>query len=148
MLGEKSNSSEFLSSKDYEITYVQYEPRVTYQPNTKLRFTVYYTNKNKENILMNAVIDPSGDTTSFSGGERAVQNTIGLEIKRNHVSKGSLAANIDYIDFSYIDILGNDEQQNTPLGYEMLEGLQNPVKARQTYIVIFSLSYIQNENVS
>ena len=73
---------------------------------------------------MNAVIDPSGDTTSFSGGERAVQNTIGLEMKRNHVSKGSLAANIDYIDFSYIDILGNDAQQNTPLGYEMLEGLQ------------------------
>jgi len=123
-LGEKSNSSEFLSSKDYEITYVQYEPRVTYQPNTKLRFTVYYTNKNKENLLMNDVIDPSGDTTSFSGGERAVQNTIGLEIKHNHVSKGSLAANIDYIDFSYIDTLGNDAQQNTALGYEMLEGLQ------------------------
>ena len=123
-LGVKSNSSEFLSTKDYAINYVQYEPRVTYQPNTKLRFTVYYTNKNKENMLMNAVVDLSGDTSSFSGGERAAQNTLGLEIKRNHVSKGSLVANVDYIEFRYKDILGNDAQQNTPLGYEMLEGLQ------------------------
>jgi len=137
-LGVKFNSSEFLSNKDYKINYVQYEPRVTYQPNTKLRFTVYYTNENKENLLMNAVVDLSGDTSSFTGGERAVQNTLGLEIKRNHVSKGSLVVNVDYIEFSYKDIMGNDAQQNTPLGYEMLEGLQTGGN------VTWSLSYQRN----
>ena len=123
-MGEKDNSSEFLKSKDYKITYVQLEPRLTYQPNTKMRIMVYYTNKDKKNTLMSAVVDNLGDTTSFSGGERAVQNTIGLEIKRNHVSKGSLIAKIDYIDFAYTDKLGNKAKQNTTLGYEMLEGLQ------------------------
>lgn len=123
-LGDKTNKSEFLRSKNYDISITHYEPKVTYQPNTKLRLSVYYTNKLKENFLFDETSDTLGNTTSFSGGEKATQNSVGMEIKQNNVSKGSLMMKIDFIDFNYKDRLGEDAQQNTSLGYEMLEGLQ------------------------
>ena len=137
-LGEKSNYSEFFSSKDYQVHQVNYEPKITYQPNTKLRFSLSYSNKTKENLLLNSVLDTLGDTLSFSGGEIAVHHKIGFEIKKNTVSKGSFLARVDYIGISYKDVFDNDAAQNTSVGFEMLEGLQ--IGSNFTW----SLSYQQN----
>jgi len=134
-LGDKTNSSEFLSSKDFDITFVQYEPRITFQPNTKQRFSLSYTYKNKENLLLSTSVDTSVIAT---GGETAIQNSLGIQVKQSNVSKGSLELKVDFIDFTYKDAAGEAAKQNTPLGFEMLEGLQTGGN------VTWSLSYQRN----
>jgi len=136
--GEKSNYSEFFSSKDYLINTLNVIPRITYQPSTQFRVSVYYSNKAKENYLLNSVLDTLGDTLSFRGGEIAIHNKIGIELKKNNVSKGSFLAKLDYIGISYKDMFDQDAVQNTSLGFEMLEGLQ--IGSNFTW----SVSYQQN----
>ena len=106
-LGEKKYTSEFFSSKNYRIPYFLNETNLSFQPNLSLRFSLIYKYQNKLNT---------------SGKEKSESNNIGTEIKFNSVKKGSFTVNINYINVNYKtseEIINT----NTPIAYEMLEGL-------------------------
>jgi hypothetical protein len=144
--GLKANSSEFFSSKDYLITFNEWGPKMTYQPNTTFRLSGSYNHKEKENTLEKLLTDSLGDTVSFSGGESALLHQIGLEFKHNAVSKGSLLIKANYISIAFLDYKGDQATQNTSLGYEMLEGLQ--IGSNFTWSVSYQQSLSNNMQLS
>ncbi len=101
----KNNRSEFFSTRDYSLRSEEIEPKITFQPNTTYRITIAYRWMNKTN-------DP------FYGGEKALSQRIGTEIKYNSVTQGSISVKVNYINIQY-----NGEANNS-LSYEMLEGLK------------------------
>ncbi len=103
--GRKASASQFFSSRDYSILYYSAEPKVSYQPNTAFRATVSFKYTDKKN---------SGEF----GGQRAVLQDYGAEIKYNVLNKGSLNLKADFIQITY------NGEQNTSLAFEMLEALK------------------------
>lgn len=118
-LGEKTNVSEYFSSRNYYIQYNETTPAVTFQPNVSFRLILNYTYTEKKNI--------TGIT-----GERSFMNKAGLETKYNVLSKGSLIMKLNYIDIKY------NSPENTSVAYEILEGLKNGQNAT------WSISYQRN----
>ncbi len=103
--GAKTNSSEFFSNRDYKILFYSVEPKVSVQPGIAFRTTLLYEYLFKENIL--------GDA-----GEQSIQNTAGVELKYSSVKRGIFTAKFNLIE---IDFNGSE---NTPISYEILEGLK------------------------
>lgn len=104
--GEKGNRAEFFNNRNYDITISEVSPRISYQPNTKLKTTFLMGYKEKNNA-------------AEYGGERSFSQEAGIELRYNTASKGSIKANFNYV---LIDFLSAD---NASLTYEMLEGLQD-----------------------
>lgn len=106
-MGEKKYSSQFFSSKNYRIPYINNEATVSFQPTLSYRISILYKFNDKQNKL----------NTEKSQGHNA-----GAEFKYNTVTKGNLTVTINYIKISYKtgDTLLNT---NTPVAYEILEGL-------------------------
>ena len=104
--GQKKSSSQYFSTRDYSIVYFETEPKFNYQPNTAFRLTVSFKYTDKKN---NAEKD---------GGQRAVLQDYGAEIKYNVLNKGSLNLKADFINITFNGI------QNTPLAFEMLDALK------------------------
>lgn len=104
--GVRSNISDFLDGRNYRINYYTLEPSVSYQPNTSFRGTLKfrYTEKDNEPDL---------------GGEKAILQDVGIELRYNQVSKGSLLGNLNFVNIRYGGV------NNTSLAYEMLEGLRS-----------------------
>lgn len=103
--GTKGNNSDFLSGRNYSISYLKANPKFSYQPNTKFRSTIAYKYSDKQN-------------KEEYGNEHAVINDIGLEIRYNVVNKGSLLAT-----FNYVGIIYNGNSSSS-LGFEMLDALK------------------------
>ncbi|MFH2144134.1 MAG: hypothetical protein ABIJ97_17035 [Bacteroidota bacterium] len=101
-MGDKDYSSEFFISKNYTIVFGKNECSLRFQPNTSLRFGIIYQYSEKKNL---------------KGVESAYLNDGGFEIKYNVLQKGSMTGKINYINIKY------KYETNTPVGYEMLEGL-------------------------
>ncbi|HLG34449.1 MAG TPA: hypothetical protein VI757_06165, partial [Bacteroidia bacterium] len=101
----KTNTSEFFSSRDYDLSSLVYEPRLSFQPTTSFRITLSIRSDEIENL-------------SGTIGERAEKIKSGIDVKYNSVSAGILTANFNYIDIKF------NAQDNTPLAYEMLNGLR------------------------
>lgn len=104
--GDKQNSSEFFSTRDYHILSNETEPKLSFQPSTSFRATLSYKYSQKKNVT--GII-----------GEKMQSNKLGIEIKYNAISSGSLIAK-----FSYIAIAFN-ALENSTVAYDMLEGLHN-----------------------
>jgi len=102
--GQKSNRSEFFSTRDYVIDFVEFEPKFSIQPGITFRITVKYDYLLKQNAI--------GDI-----GEESVQNTGGIELKYSSVKKGIMSARFNIIKIDY------NADSNTPIAYEMLDGL-------------------------
>jgi hypothetical protein len=103
--GEKVSQSEFFSTRDYRIEYVRTEPKFSVQPSVSFRATFNYEYLAKENTL------PESDESSG-------QHKGGVELKYSSVRKGVMSAR-----FTLINITFNGDE-NTPVAYEMLEGLK------------------------
>lgn len=103
--GQKQSSSQFFSTRDFSIRYNSIEPKVTYQPNTAFRTTVSFKYTDKKNA------------PEF-GGQRAILQDYGAEVKYNVLNKGSLNLKADFIRISY------NGEQNTSLAFEMLDALK------------------------
>lgn len=103
--GTKTTGSEYFSSRNFRLHYYDIEPRFSIQPGTAFRLGFSYRYSEKKNTLEN-------------GGQYAVVNKAGADIKYNVLSKGSFTAEANYILIHY------DDAANTPVGYEMLEGLK------------------------
>ena len=104
--GKKTNSSDYFSTRDYDIHYSEVEPSVSFQPNVSFRVSLNYKYSDKKN--------QKGIT-----GEKAFLNNAGVDMKYNVLSKGSLLFKFTYIKIKY------NSSENTPVAFEMLEGLKS-----------------------
>jgi len=103
---KKGSKSDFLTSRNYLINSTIYKPAFSWQPNSFFRFTGTYSIKDKSNSL---------ETTS---SEKALINEISLDFRFNKAAKRTINANFNFIN---IDFIGDE---NTPIGYELLEALR------------------------
>lgn len=103
--GIKSSRSEFFKSRDFRLQQNSIEPKFGFQRGVSFRTTVNYKYSMKENTL--------GETNELSE-----QHTLGLEIKYSSVKQGVITAKVNVIEIDY------NAPENTPLAYEVLEGLR------------------------
>lgn len=110
---EKSNASAFFSSRDYQIRAFETEASLAFQPSTQFRISAIYKYNEKYNLLQ----------TLNAGGEpinqKALLNTLAMELRYNQTEKGSFTARMDYIRISYNDV------ENSSIAYEMMNGLNS-----------------------
>ena len=104
--GEKTSLAEFFSNRNFVIAITETEPRVTYQPNPAFRLAVSYKLALRENA-------------EIYGGELARSHNAGFDLKYNVAEKGSFQGRMNMI---LIDFNGD---QNTPIAFEMQEGLRD-----------------------
>lgn len=104
-LGEKGNSSDFLSGRNYLIHYFQLNPKMSFQPDAKFRWSVKYEYSDKKNELE-------------LGGEQAFLSDIGTELRYNTTEKGSILATFNFIQIKY------NGNTNSALAFEMLNSLK------------------------
>jgi hypothetical protein len=114
--GQKSNTSQFFTSRNYQLNYLTPEAKLTMQPNLKFRVSVDYVYTEKKNNPEN------GTETVFS-------NNLGAELKYNILTKGSINLKLNYIQMNY------NGSPNSAVAYEMLDGLKSGKNAT------WSLSY-------
>lgn len=110
---EKSNYSEFFSSRDYKIRAYETQASLAFQPNTQFRVSGIYKYDYKTNLLeeMSVMGEPIRQT--------AYLNTIAVELRYNQTEKGSFTARFDFIKIDYNDV------ENSSIAYEMMNGLNN-----------------------
>ncbi|MBL4625699.1 MAG: hypothetical protein JKY42_11250 [Flavobacteriales bacterium] len=103
-LGNKVNLSDYLITRNFDIEYYSFQPKITFQPGTVFRLALLYEHKNKQNQSEN--------------NEQVIYHKGGLEGKYSAAEKGTLVANLNFILIDY------DSSANSSLAFEMLEGLQ------------------------
>lgn len=118
--GNKVSASEYFTSRDYFIKYFETEPQFSFQPSTAFRASASYKYVEKNNKIE-------------GGGQKAVFQNSGAELRYNVLTKGSISVKANYIFITYSDF----DNQNTQLAFEMLEGL----KAGQNYT--WSVSFLR-----
>ncbi|HTB31209.1 MAG TPA: hypothetical protein VK808_04235, partial [Bacteroidia bacterium] len=96
--------SQFFSTNNFYIKYYQVQPKLNFQPSTSFRITLLFIYSDKTNAVT-------------EGGGTSIQENSGLELKYNVLTKGSLTANFNYVKIAF------DGDVNSPLGLEMLQGL-------------------------
>ena len=104
-LQEKKNSSDAFSARNFSLDIYKGGEKLSYQPGSSWRISLLYTLTDKKNTV--------GEL-----GERSVSQKGGMEFRYSSIKKGLLTAsmNLVHIDFN--------QPENTPLAYEMLEGLK------------------------
>ncbi len=102
--GDDIGYSQLFSADDFFIYFNDLQPKFTYQPNTSFRLAILYDYNDKLNA-------------PTEGGSNCIQENYGAEMKYNVLKRGSLTAAFNYIKINY------DGQADSPLGYEMLQGL-------------------------
>jgi hypothetical protein len=115
-IGKKESSADYVSGRDFSLDVVSLEPSIIYQPNTRFRVSMDVRGSEKRN-------EPE------LGGELATVLEVGTSFKYNQIEKGSLQGEFKVLSIRY------DGQQNSALGFEMLEALKPGVN------YTWSLSY-------
>jgi hypothetical protein len=100
--GNKIYTSQYFSSKSYELHYLKDKLSVNFQPSQKFSATL-------DGIL--------GQNRNKSGGEKAIEKNLGTEMKYSVLNKGNFSLRVDYYRYSY------NAETSTSLSYEMLQGL-------------------------
>ena len=103
--GARSTTADYTSGRNFAIDYVTLEPKLIYQPNTIFRVSVEARGSEKRN-------------EQELGGELSTVMELGSTFKLNQREKGSLQGNIRAVSIRY------NGEQNSALGFEMLEGLR------------------------
>lgn len=104
--GLKGSEAAIINNRDFRFDYSEFEPTLAYQPNAVFRLSLIYKRKSKIN------------QESF-GSERLSGNDAGIDLKYNVLSKGSFQLRFNLIDLKY------NAAENTPVAFEMLEGLRS-----------------------
>ncbi|MFC2112536.1 hypothetical protein ACFLTA_04635, partial [Bacteroidota bacterium] len=100
--GDKTFSSQFLSSRDYDINFIYNKLSAQLQLSMALRLVADYGIKSQVNKL---------------DVQKSEEHNLGSELRYSIVDKGILTARLNYVHFNY-----NDDP-NSPVAYEMLNGL-------------------------
>jgi len=103
--GERGSQADYTSGRDFLINYIKIQPSIIYQPNTTFRISFDFRQENKDNAPQ-------------LGGEQAVIQDIGLQLKYNQAEKGSLQGGVNAVNIDY------EGPQNNALAFEMLESLR------------------------
>lgn len=98
-------ATENFNNRNYEINALEINPKISYLYSKDQRFSIFYHYKLKENQIQ--------------GLEELNQQKLGLEYI--YTSKKQNQLNLNFTAF-FNDFTGNP---NSPVGYQMLEGLQN-----------------------
>lgn len=104
-IGGKSTEADYTSGRNYKLEYYFLQPSLSYQPGTKFRITLDGRVSEKRN-------HPD------LGGEHSKVYEIGTTFKYNQPEKGSLQGEFKVLRIDY------NGEQNSALGFEMLEGLK------------------------
>jgi hypothetical protein len=105
--GIKQNNSRFFPTRNYNIVYFEIEPQINFQSTASFRTALTYKYSEKENTLV----------TGSNPYAKATSQNFGGELKYNALNKGSLTMKLNFILITFNDA------ENSPLSYEMLEGL-------------------------
>lgn len=103
--GRKSYSSQFFSTNNFNFTYYETRPKVTYQLSNNLRMSAlftYYSAGNAQEL----------------GNEKATNREAGAEFRYNILEKGVLTAKLSQFRVNF------DGNVNSQVGFDMLQGLQ------------------------
>ncbi|MBK8363988.1 MAG: hypothetical protein IPL24_09965 [Bacteroidetes bacterium] len=103
--GEKVNTSDFFSTRDYHIFSNAFEPKLSFQQGNSLRLSFSYRYSEKRNTI--------GEEK-----ERAFLNKLNLESKYTTVNSGTITGKISYVKVKF------NALQSSLLAYEMLEGFK------------------------
>jgi len=109
--GYKSNLSQLLVNRNFNIKYMEVPTEFYIQPNTKWRIALTYKFAIKDNIGF-------VEDTSVTKGQSTVIHDAGVELKTNFILKGQFTVKFNYVNISYNDA------DNTALAFEMLDGLK------------------------
>jgi len=102
-IGYKEYSSEFFSSKNYDLAINSNALEIQYEPGFKTKIELNYTYTQKENTL---------------GSELNKTHNIGAELNYRITKKGNLLVRANFINIDY------NSDANTSIAYEMLQGLK------------------------
>jgi len=101
----KTNNSEFFSSRDYDLSSIAYEPGISFQPGNTFRISLSVRAGEIKNRI--GVLNELAEKLKYAIG-----------IKYNSLSAGIFSANFEYIAIKF------NAPDNTSLAYEMLDGLR------------------------
>jgi len=114
--GQKTNLSDYFNRRDFTIDYYELEPKISFQPSSNFRLSLLFNYKEKENVLAKK-FDAFGEF--ISGGEKSFFRTLGAEFRTASLDKGNLTASLNLVNINFTG------GANSPVTFEMLEGLQN-----------------------
>jgi hypothetical protein len=103
--GVKVSLTDYFNTRSFNITYFDWEPRIAYQPNATFRVSTAYSRSIKKNA-------------AEYGAEESSSDAISADVKYNVPNKGSLQAQVKVVDIRF------NGAQNTPIAFEMQEGLR------------------------
>ncbi|NRD19137.1 hypothetical protein HNV08_03680 [Winogradskyella eckloniae] len=103
-LGKDESSSQNFVSRNYEIDNYQFKPKLSYLFSENAQFDVFYQYASKEN--------------SIGSLEALTQHNYGLSFTYNKAQKIALTGEFNYFKNAF------DGNSNSPVGYQILEGLQ------------------------
>lgn len=121
-----------LSSRNYSIFYRQVEPKLVIQPGTIWRVNLFFNYKEQENRR--------GDASMTSGGETAFSRRVGMDFTLSSPEKGSFMVSGSVVQFDYYGA------PDSPVGFEMLEGLQPGLNA--TWAVSYQRTLANNLQIN
>ncbi len=102
---EKNESlSENFATRNYKIEETRLQPKLSYLFNENARFDVFYQYTSKDNTI--------GDM------ETLLQNNFGVSFTYNNAQKVALTGEVNFFDNTF------EGNANTPVSYQILEGLQ------------------------
>jgi hypothetical protein len=102
---EKNESlSENFVTRNYKIDETRLQPKLSYLFNENARFDLFYQYTSKDNTIGNM--------------ETLLQNNFGMSFTYNNAQKVALTGEINFFDNTF------EGNANTPVSYQMLEGLQ------------------------
>ena len=127
-LSENKLETENFNNRNYEIDVIAFQPKISYVLNNDNRFAAFYHMKNKENTL-----------AEF---EKLKQQKIGIEYF--YTGKSTSQFNANFTTF-FNDFSGNP---NSPVGYQMLEGLQEGTNYTWTFLWSKKLNSFLNVNLN
>jgi len=127
-LSENKLETENFNNRNYEIDVIAFQPKISYVLNNDNRFSAFYHMKNKENTL-----------AEF---EKLKQQKIGVEYF--YTGKSTSQFNANFTTF-FNDFSGNP---NSPVGYQMLEGLQEGTNYTWTFLWNKKLNSFLNVNLN
>ncbi|QXP77445.1 MULTISPECIES: hypothetical protein [Winogradskyella] len=103
-LSNNDSKSENFTSKNYNLDEYQFQPKLSYLFSENAQFDIFYQYTSKENTI-----------DSF---ETLIQNNYGLSFTYNNAQKIALTGEFNFFENDF------EGDSNTPVAYQMLEGLQ------------------------
>jgi hypothetical protein len=103
-LDANDSESENFSSKNYQIDEIRFNPKLSYLLNDNIRFDVFYQFSNKDNTI--------GDLESLK------QQKYGVSFAISNSQKAAISGEFNFFSNAF------DGNANSPVGYQMMEGLQ------------------------